>query len=642
MANSLDWVGSLNALFLVIFSVLLQHVKNFYPAFMMIPSIPRLASFLLLGSVFSASLQAKTGDAWLFTSFRGDGDGLHLAYSLDGKDWTDLHQTYLQPQVGSCLMRDPHILRGPDGVYHMVWTSGWGDKGIGYATSNDLLHWSEQRYIPLMEHRNDANTCWAPELYYLEETGQYMIVWTSSTLLQGFSEPQHRAYYVLTKDFSSFTEPKILFDPGFSNIDTTMQKTADGRYRIFFKETDDQQAQKWGRICSAVAPNPTGPYILDPVPVLQNMRVEGPAPMQLGNEMLMYVDHYVDHKYSVYSSADGHQWQDVTPYTHVVEGQRHGSVVQVPGDLVSSLREVEQSALEQVPPALLSEFTADPSIRVFGDKYYIYPTSDRPNWNTSEFAVWSSPNLVDWTKESVAMDIKTDLEWGHNRAWAPDCIERNGKYYFYFCTEGVIGVAVGDSPAGPFKDALGHPLIVRSGKVDIYPIDPNVFIDDDGQAYLYFGNGRCAQVFKLKEDMITLDGDPVDIFLKDFREGIWVFKRDGKYYFMWSIDDARSPDYRIGWGVADSPLGPVSVSQKNFVVLRQHGLAQGTGHHSVVNVPGSDRWYVVYHRHAVPDGSGFRRQICIVEMKFAEDGSILPMDPLTDPFAENREGEPLE
>lgn len=291
------------------------------------------------------------------------------------------------------------------------------------------------------------------------------------------------------------------------------------------------------------------------------------------------------------------------------------------------------------PAAILEGYTADPAIRVFGDTYYIYPTSDKPNWLTTEFAVFSSKNLIDWKKEGVILDVTKDLAWADIKAWAPDCIERNGKYYFYFCANHSIGVAVSDSPLGPFKDALDRPLI-DNDKIKTFSIDPHAFIDDDGQAYLYFGNG-IPTVYKLNEDMISFDGPPVEYELRDFREGVVVFKRKGRYYFMWSIDDARSPDYRVGWGVSDSPFGPVESPEENFIVLKKHGAAVATAHHSVLNIPGTDRWYVAYHRHAIPDGNGYKRQTCLVRMEFDHNDAIKPMDPLTYPFAPGDPGEPL-
>jgi beta-xylosidase len=295
----------------------------------------------------------------------------------------------------------------------------------------------------------------------------------------------------------------------------------------------------------------------------------------------------------------------------------------------------------QAPKPILDGFTADPAIRVFGDKYYVYPTSDKPNWQTTDFSVWSSPNLVDWTKEGMILDVAHDLAWANIEAWAPDAIERDGTYYFYFCAKHKIGVATAKSPTGPFVDALGKPLLLKEGKITTGTIDPYPFIDDDGQAYIYFGNGNNeANVFRLKPDMVTLDGDPLVIKLRDFREGIVVFKRGERYYFMWSIDDARSDDYRVGYGWSDSPLGPVE-SPEEFVVLKKNGIAKGTGHHSVVNVPGTDRWYMVYHRHAIPVGGGYQRETCLAPMLFNDDGTIQPVDPMKTAFPAGSKGEPI-
>ena len=301
----------------------------------------------------------------------------------------------------------------------------------------------------------------------------------------------------------------------------------------------------------------------------------------------------------------------------------------------------DQATKASAPRPILTGFNADPSIRVFGDTYYVYPTSDKPNWNTTDFSVWSSKNLVEWKNEGMILDVTKDLKWADLQAWAPDCVERNGKFFFYFCARGKIGVAVSNKPTGPFRDALGAPLLEKKGKINTNTIDPCAFLDDNGQAYLYFGNGNHAQVFKLKPDMITLDGDPVELRLKEFREGIVVFKRQGKYYFMWSIDDARSPDYRVGWGTADNPLGPVSSPGKDFIVLRQNGPAVGTAHHGVVNVPGTDHWYAAYHRHAIPGGSGYQREVCLARMEFNPDGTIKPMDPMVPAFRPGDKGEPV-
>lgn len=593
------------------------------------------------------SLTNQPALVYVFTSFRGDGDGLHLAWSKDGYKWSDLNRIFLKPTVGGKLLRDPHILLGVDGVYHMVWTTGWRDNGIGYASSKNLLDWQEQKFIPVMAGVPGAKNCWAPETFYDATSQTYIITWSSDVegrFPQTVSPDRmnNRTYYVTTKDFKTFSKPELLLDPGFDHIDTTLTKR-DGKFVAIFKEGDMQAKGKFGPIHFATSDKVLGPYTMSPKPIV-TQRAEGPTLVRIGNKTLMYADFYANGHYGAYETTNWQTWRDVSDLISVVNGQRHGTILQVPEVLVQQQVRAEAELLARVPKPILDGFTADPAIRVFGDTYYVYPTSDKPNWNTTDFSVWSSKNLVDWKKEGMILDVTKDLKWADLQAWAPDCVERNGTYYFYFCARGKIGVATAKSPTGPFVDAIGEPLLVKEkdGKIKTNTIDPYPFIDDDGQAYLYWGNGNdFGQVYKLKPDMITLDGDPVQIDMKQFREGIVVFKRHGKYYFMWSIDDARSPDYRVGWGISDSPLGPVKTPEKNFIVLRQNGPAQGTAHHSVVQVPGTDRWYVAYHRHAIPNGSGYQRETCLARMEFDADGNIKPMDPMVPAFQPGDPGEPV-
>ena len=309
----------------------------------------------------------------------------------------------------------------------------------------------------------------------------------------------------------------------------------------------------------------------------------------------------------------------------------------------ASLLSAPLLADEPAPPApILDGYRADPDIRVFGDTYYVYPTSDKANWQTTDFSTWSSKDLIHWKNEGIILDVAHDLGWANSKAWAPAATEHNGKYYFYFVASDQIGVATADKPAGPFKDALGKPLVTRR-QFNTYPIDPFVFTDTDGQAYLYFGNGHLLGA-KLGTDMISLDGVPVDITPGDhaqpFREGVVAFKRNGLYYFMWSVDDARSDNYRVAYGIAKTPFGPIEIPTNN-VVLAKHGLAKGTGHNGVVNVPGTDRWYVSYHRHAIPGGNGYTREVCLARMEFNADGPIQPMDPLVPAFPPGSIGEPI-
>jgi beta-xylosidase len=287
------------------------------------------------------------------------------------------------------------------------------------------------------------------------------------------------------------------------------------------------------------------------------------------------------------------------------------------------------------PKPILEGYTADPHAVVFDGTYYVYPTSDKDQWLTTDFSVWSSQDLIHWQNEGMVLDVAHDLHWAKVRAWAPAMVRRDGKYFFYFGAEQKIGVAVSDRPVGPFVDPLGRPLVEPSNKYPGQAIDPFAFVDDDGQAYLYYGQGNLY-VDRLRPDMITLDGTPTRLTPSHFNEGVFMFKRGAVYYFMWSENDARDVNYRVAYGTAQSPLGPIDVPADN-VVLQKHGQARGTGHHSVVQAPGTDRWYIFYHRHAIPNGSGYLRETCLAAMEFEPDGRIKKIDPLTAAFPEPSE-----
>lgn len=324
-------------------------------------------------------------------------------------------------------------------------------------------------------------------------------------------------------------------------------------------------------------------------------------------------------------------------------------------------------------PVITDRFTADPHAIIIGDTYYIYPTVDKENWATTEFNVWSSKDLINWKNEGVIIDLagtasgKRDVSWANIRAWAPGVIARDGKVYDYFCADTNIGVAVADKPTGPFKDALGKPLIPKGSFGGSQMIDPAAYIDDDGQAYLYWGNGRLL-VAKLNKDMISLEGgeqwkDAVKTITPTwtgggrFNEGIFVFKRKGTYYFSWSENDARADNYQCSYGTADSPLGPIKVPAGNSRLFLENDkrknadggnapIVKGTGHHSIINIPGTDDWYVIYHRHAIPGGGGYIRETCLAKLEFAPNPAggpdIIKQVDVTKPaFPEGSKGVPL-
>lgn len=277
------------------------------------------------------------------------------------------------------------------------------------------------------------------------------------------------------------------------------------------------------------------------------------------------------------------------------------------------------------PASVLQGVYADPNIAVFGNRFYIYPTTDgTKGWLSTQFTCWSSPNLVNWKNEGVILDLPVDLTWAKVRAWAPTIAEKNHQYYFYYAADVNIGVAVASKPTGPFKDPLGKPL-VRKGFRRGQMIDPMVFTDDDGTPYLYWGNGQC-NIVKLNPDMISFDTTAVvSVKPQGYNEGPFMIKRKGVYYLMWSEYDTRDPRYSVAYATSTSPTGPFTKAV-GYTVLKGKGVVKGAGHHSVIQIPGKDEWYIAYHRFKIPGGDGYNRETCISLMHFDAEGHILPVD----------------
>jgi len=289
------------------------------------------------------------------------------------------------------------------------------------------------------------------------------------------------------------------------------------------------------------------------------------------------------------------------------------------------MQAVDLSAEHAVPPAVLPGRFADPHLVHFGDRYYLYPTTDgQPDWLATSFTAWSSTDLRQWRADGVILDLPRDVRWALTRAWAPCMVARQGRYYFYFSADKNIGVAVGETPVGPFRDPLGGPLI-RRGAFPCQVIDPMVFVDDDQQAYLYFGQGR-AFVIPLNEDMISYDvGAAREITPVGANEAMFMVKRRSTYYLSWSEFDTRDPRYSVAYGTARSALGPFVRAVGNPILSRK-GAVQGTGHHSILQLPGEDAWVMAYHRFAVPGGDGFNREVCLSRLHFGAGGEMLPVE----------------
>ena len=272
---------------------------------------------------------------------------------------------------------------------------------------------------------------------------------------------------------------------------------------------------------------------------------------------------------------------------------------------------------------VLKGYWADPQVAMFNSKFYIYPTTDGiANWGATVFHAFSSTDLATWKDEGIILDL-ANVSWGKTNAWAPGITVKNGTYYYYFCDAKQIGVATSTSPVGPFKDVLGKPL-VTAGQYGGQSIDPYVFDDDNGRSYLFFGNGN-ANGAELNADMVSFKTTPTTIALNGFREGSVVFKRNGKYYFMYSVSGTDSPDYHVAYAMSNAPLGPYTGGTTVLQSNTSLGI-QSTGHNSVLALPNGD-YYIVYHRWAIPGGDGTHRETCIDKMNFNTDGTIAPVVP---------------
>jgi GH43 family beta-xylosidase len=314
---------------------------------------------------------------------------------------------------------------------------------------------------------------------------------------------------------------------------------------------------------------------------------------------------------------------DVTATALAVFAQRPGGL---PSGTRAEPRNPEPGVDRAAPPPVLPGVNADPHIAVFGDTFYIYPTTDgSEGWRSTSFRAWSSRDLVRWTNEGVILDLPRDLTWASLHAWAPAIASKDGRYYYYYSAAQNVGVAVADTPVGPFRDPLGKPLVARADFPGMQAIDPMVFVDDDRCAYLYWGQGRCKAV-RLNDDMISFEMDAVvDLTPPGYNEGPFVHKREGRYYLTWSEHDTRDPRYSVAYATGDSPLGPFAKAPDN-PILRQSGPVKGAGHHSIVQIPGRDEWVIAYHRFRIPDGNGYNRETCLSPLRHAADGALLSVD----------------
>ena len=624
-------------------------------------------SLLLFLSVISVcnsqppALAEKDKTAYLFVYFTGNrpaDEAIRFAVSSDGYNYFALNDN--NPVIDSKIIsssggvRDPHILRCEDGkTFYMVATDmvsskGWdSNRAMVLLKSTDLINWSskviniQQRYTG----QEDLKRVWAPQTIYDAEAKKYMIYWSMK-----HGEKNDIIYYAYAnKDFTELEgEPKPLFIPrsGDYCIDGDIIRK-DSLYHLFCKTGNKQSSG----IKSATTTSLTSGNWTENDSYLQPTKedVEGSAIFKMNNSdtYIMMYDLYRAHSFQFTKSTDLKNFTIIDQDVKMNFKPRHGTIISITRDELRSL--IKQWGKPEGFPEInnnpvLSGYYADPEILYSKKtkKYYLYPTSDGfTGWSGNYFKAFSSDNLTEWKDEGIILQLGKDVSWTDRNAWAPCIVEKKikgkYKYFYYFTAAQKVGVAVADHPAGPFKD-LGKPLLadrpegVNRGQV----IDPDVFTDPQtGKSYIYWGNGFMAGA-ELNKDMTSIKPGTQTILKPDrtYREGTYVFYRKGKYYFLWSEDDTRSPNYRVRYAISDSPLGKFTIPENNLILAKDslQGIF-GTGHNSVLQIPGKDEWYIVYQRFSYPDGikmgdaAGYNREVCIDKLEFNEDGSIRQVVP---------------
>jgi hypothetical protein len=295
--------------------------------------------FLYICCIYLAGCSSQK-EVYIFTSFHEPATaGLRMLYSYDGYKWKDLDTVLLRPEMGSKVMRDPSIVKGPDGTFHLVWTSGWNtDKGFGYASSKDLIHWSEQKFIEVMGHEKDVVNVWAPELFYDSVNKQFVIIW-ASTIPFRFEKGQeeeknnHRMYYTITKDFKDFLAAKLFIDPGFSVIDCVIVERGKDDFVLVLK--DNTRPNRNIKVAFGAAY--LGPYRNISEPITGSF-TEGPTVMKKGNDWLIYYDAYRDKKYDALRTKDFIKFENISNKVSVPVGHKHGTIFTVDKKILKDLK----------------------------------------------------------------------------------------------------------------------------------------------------------------------------------------------------------------------------------------------------------------------------------------------------------------
>ena len=585
---------------------------------------------------------------YLFAYFEGSGEAekqeqLRFALSTDAVNWTALNGN--RPIIASDTIsksggiRDPHILRGEDGKsFYMVATDmftvkyGWGENpGIVMLRSEDLINWTHT-YIDLAEtypeHFGDAHWVWAPQTVFDPEAGKYMVYFTLNRKGVGGLV----IYYAYAKDdFSGFeAEPQVLFSAKYGSIDNDIIYK-DGTWHLFYKGNtkDDEGREVKNGIQQATSTSLRGPWKEDFVYLdayAGKTPVEGSSIFKLNGEeryVLMY-DLYTSGRYEYQTSDDLYRFDSIPRPFNKDFHPRHGSVISLTREEMDALRQRWGKYEFQATgnPIIRHKHTADPAAMVSGDTLWLFTGHDyegnQNGYKLKDWCVFSTTDMVNWTEYPTPLRV-ADFAWDRTgAAYAAHVVERDGKYYYFISTNGSgIGVAVADRPEGPYRDAIGRPLLTNEDCFDATHswvcIDPAVFIDDDGQAWIFWGNKVCYCA-RLKRNMTEIDGPIKRIDHKefDFTEAPWVHKYNGKYYLTF----ATGWPEKIAYAMSDRPDGPYEYKG----IISEIAGNCNTTHPSIVEFRG--KWYFFTHNGGLPDGTSYSRSVCLEPLEYNADGTI--------------------
>lgn len=552
---------------------------------------------------------------------------------------------------------------------------------IGVASSDDHGHtWIYQGTLNL-EFERGHNTFRAPEVVWHQ--GKYhMFVTYIKGVRNHWGGDARMAHYTSVNgwDWTYDGIPKLSSD---NVIDATVFQMPDGKWRMWYKDSTR------GSTTMSAESNDLYNWRLDPTPAIEGGAHEGPKVFQFGKWYWMLTDEWAgmrvyrsddcktwkkqgrilsgpsrrrddgpsgahgdvvvigDKAYVFYythpgrtSHSDAPLNEDgVIPYSLRRSSIQVGKLVIEDGTLVCDRNDPfdfllpDPETVGKSGNPILEGWYADPEVIIYGKKYWIFPTYSDEYDKQTFFDCFSSEDLIDWTRHKRILDAER-VTWAKRAMWAPSVIEKDGKYYLFFGANDVkpgqiggIGVAVANKPQGPYRDVLGKPLIndIVNGA---QPIDQFVFRDDDGTHYMFYGGWRHCNLVKLNDSFTALtpfeDGTTYkEVTPRGYVEGPCMFKRNGKYYFMWSEGGWGGPDYSVAYAISNSVFGPFERIGK--ILQQDPKVATGAGHHSVMNVPGTDQWYIVYHRRPLSETHPNHRVTCIDRMYFDENGRIKPV-----------------